>query len=142
MTTLSRETMPERFKVPEQGVEFCFATVDGWAVEFDTFEQDADPSRLMAGLPDDACQSHHMGYVIEGTMTYTYTDGSVDEIPAGSAYYVRPGHTPKMTAGTRLVEFSPAAELAETMKVITANMEAEAEAAVPRGEAEGGAPVS
>ena len=84
MTTLSRETMPERFKVPEQGVEFCFATVDGWA----------------------------------------------------------PGHTPKMTAGTRLVEFSPAAELAETMKVITANMEAEAEAAVPRGEAEGGAPVS
>ena len=47
-----------------------------------------------------------------------------------------------MTAGTRLVEFSPAAELAETMKVITANMEAEAEAAVARGEAEGGAPVS
>lgn len=129
MTTLSRETMPERFEVPDQGVEFCFATVDGWAVEFDSFAQDADPSPLMVVLPDDG-QSHHMGYAIEGTMTFTYTDGTVDEIPAGSACYVRPGHTPRMAAGTRVVEFSPADELAETMRVLSANMAAAGEPAV------------
>lgn len=124
MTTMTRETMPDRVRVESEGVEVCSATVDGWAVEFDTFEKDSDPSALLAGLPDNACQCHHMGYVIEGHLTYVYTDGMVDEIDAGAAYYVRPGHTPRMTAGTRVVEFSPADELARTMSTIMRNMEA------------------
>ena len=42
---------------------------------------------------------------------------------AGDAYHVGPGHTPILYAGTEVVEFSPTAELASTMEVVTRNME-------------------
>ena len=42
---------------------------------------------------------------------------------AGDAYYVGPGHTPVLYAGTEVVEFSPTEELGHTMEVVTKNME-------------------
>ena len=42
---------------------------------------------------------------------------------AGDAYYVGPGHTPILYAGTEVVEFSPTEELGQTMEVVTKNME-------------------
>lgn len=42
---------------------------------------------------------------------------------AGDAYYVGPGHTPVLYAGTEVVEFSPSEELARTMEVVTKNKE-------------------
>ena len=42
---------------------------------------------------------------------------------AGDAYYVGPGHTPILYAGTEVVEFSPTDKLGETMEVVTKNME-------------------
>ena len=41
----------------------------------------------------------------------------------GDAYYVGPGHTPVLYAGTEVVEFSPTEELGRTMEVVTKNME-------------------
>jgi hypothetical protein len=38
------------------------------------------------------------------------------------AYYVGPGHTPVLYAGTEVVEFSPTEELGRTMEVVTSNM--------------------
>jgi hypothetical protein len=43
---------------------------------------------------------------------------------AGDAYYVGPGHTPVLYAGTEVVEFSPTEELGHTMEVVAKNMEA------------------
>ena len=43
---------------------------------------------------------------------------------AGDAYFVGPGHTPVIFAGTSLVEFSPTDRLNQTMEVVTKNMEA------------------
>jgi hypothetical protein len=42
---------------------------------------------------------------------------------AGDAYFVGPGHTPSIFAGTSLVEFSPTDRLNQTMEVVTRNME-------------------
>ena len=42
----------------------------------------------------------------------------------GDAYYVGPGHTPILYAGTEVVEFSPTEELGRTMEVVTKNMDA------------------
>ena len=42
---------------------------------------------------------------------------------SGDAYFVGPGHTPSIFAGTSLVEFSPTDRLNETMEVVTKNME-------------------
>ena len=44
-------------------------------------------------------------------------------VRGGDAYYVGPGHTPVLYAGTEVVEFSPTEELDQTMKVVTKNME-------------------
>ena len=43
---------------------------------------------------------------------------------AGDAYYVGPGHTPSITAGTELVEFSPTDRLQQTLEIVTKNLQA------------------
>lgn len=43
---------------------------------------------------------------------------------AGDAYYVAPGHLPLVSAGSEVVEFSPTAQLQQTMAVVGANMAA------------------
>jgi hypothetical protein len=45
---------------------------------------------------------------------------------AGDAYYAPPGHTPVVTDGTEVVEFSPTEELGRTMAVLGANLAAAA----------------
>lgn len=53
----------------------------------------------------------------------TFKTASGDEtFETGDAYYVGPGHTPVLCEGTEGVEFSPTAELQETMAVVEKNM--------------------
>ena len=95
---------------------------DGWTVGFETYTQDADLSPLFKGLPNDECQCEHMGYVIKGKVAFR--SGDTEEVfQGGDAYYVGPGHTPILYAGTEVVEFSPTEELGRTMEVVTKNME-------------------
>jgi len=66
------------------------ALAGGYTVGFETFTADADLTLLLAGLPDDRCQTPHWGYVIQGGLTYI---GAREEpIRAGEALYV-PGGT-------------------------------------------------
>jgi mannose-6-phosphate isomerase-like protein (cupin superfamily) len=65
-----------------------------------------------------------LGYVVQGRVKFTSTDGQDETFEAGEAYYVPPGHTPTIYAGTEVVEFSPTEELANTMEVVQKNMEA------------------
>ena len=64
-----------------------------------------------------------MGYVVRGKVGFRSGDGE-ELFEAGDAYYVGPGHTPVLYAGTEVVEFSPTEELGRTMEVVTKNMEA------------------
>jgi hypothetical protein len=48
----------------------------------------------------------------------------METFEAGDAYYIPPGHTPVLYAGTELVEFSPTDELQRTVAVVSKNMEA------------------
>ena len=107
-----------------EGFEGRYEDLDGYTVGFETYTADDDPSPLFAGLPDDACQCPHWGVVLEGKLVYRYTDGTVDVIAAGEAYYARPGHIPEFFAGTRIVEFSPTDELSRTMEVVLKNLAA------------------
>jgi hypothetical protein len=61
---------------------------------------------LFKGLPEDQCQCEHMGYVIRGKVAFRSPVGE-EVFEAGDAYYVGPGHTPVLYAGTDVVEFSP-----------------------------------
>ena len=95
----------------------------GWTVGFERYTDDADLAPLFKGLPDDACQCEHMGYVIKGKVAFR-SHGAEEVFEAGDAYYVGPGHTPVLYAGTEVVEFSPTEELGHTMEVVVKNMEA------------------
>ena len=97
--------------------------VDGTTIEFASFREDADATPFFEGLPDGRCQSRHWGYVLQGRVTFRYADR--DEVyEAGDAYYAPPGHIPVVTAGTEVIEFSPADEYAKTQAVLARNLAA------------------
>jgi hypothetical protein len=95
----------------------------GYTVAFERYTADADLTPFFAGLPDDQCQAEHWGYVIAGQVTFK-TDAGEETFVAGDAYYVPPGHTPVLYAGTEVIEFSPTRELEQTLAVVERNMQA------------------
>ena len=110
--------------VESEGFAGDYAEVEGTTIGWERYDADADPSELFRGLPDDRCQCPHWGVVLKGELIYEEADGSVTSIGEGEAYAVRPGHIPQFRTGTEIVEFSPTAELAKTMEVVTRNLAA------------------
>ena len=108
--------------VDEPPIEGRYVDLDGYTVAFETFRLDADPAPLFRGLPDDRCQCPHWGMVKSGSLTMRYADRD-ETFSTGDAYYAAPGHTPLVTAGTEIVEFSPSDLLQQTMAVVGMNME-------------------
>jgi hypothetical protein len=109
--------------VDEPMIEIRSAELGDYTVGFETHRSDVDPGPLFAGLPGDRCQCPHWGVVLAGRMVFRYADHD-EEYVAGDAYYGAPGHLPLLFAGTEVVEFSPTAQLTETMAVIAGNMAA------------------
>ena len=95
----------------------------GYMVEFTTFREDADAAPFFMGLPEDRCQSPHLGHVLKGGLMFRYADGE-ETYQAGDAYDGRPGHIPLVTAGTEVVEFSPTDEYRRTLEVVARNFAA------------------
>lgn len=122
MPKASRKTASEAVEL--EGYEGHFENFGPYTVGFESYSADADIAPLFAGLPDDRCQCPHMGYVVEGKVKFTFTDGREEVYEAGDAYYAPPGHLPYLYAGSEVVEFSPSAELQETMAVVERNMAA------------------
>ena len=121
MPKASKMTATEHETV--EGYEGHFEHFEGgWTVGFEVYTADADLAPLFRGLPDDECLCGHMGYVIRGKVGFRSSDGE-ELFEAGDAYYVGPGHTPILYAGTEVVEFSPTVELGRTMAVVTQNMQ-------------------
>jgi hypothetical protein len=97
--------------------------LEGYTVNFVTFEADVDATPLLKGMPDDNCPCPHWGYVLKGRVTYRFADH--DEVfKAGDAFYLPPGHIPVVDAGSELVQFSPAEQLQHVTELMTANMRA------------------
>jgi hypothetical protein len=93
-------------------------------VNFETMPAGFPPSpELFKGLPDDACQAEHWGYVFKGKVRFSYTDGSEDIVSAGEAYYARPGHVFEALEDTETVEFSPKEEFDKTLEAVGKNLE-------------------
>jgi hypothetical protein len=107
----------------EELIEGRYAELDDYTVAFESYPQDVDPGPFFAGLPDDRCQCPHWGFVTSGQITFRWADRDETYVE-GDAYYAPPGHLPLIAAGTSIVEFSPSAELGQTMEVVGANLEA------------------
>ena len=122
MPSASKTTASEHETV--EGYEGHFEHFDGgWTVAFETYTQDTDLSPFFEGLPNNQCQCEHMGFVVKGKVGFR-SDSGEETFEAGDAYYVGPGHTPILYAGTEIIEFSPSEKLAQTMEVVVKNMEA------------------
>ncbi|HEX2089005.1 MAG TPA: cupin domain-containing protein [Actinomycetota bacterium] len=108
------------------GFEGRYVEQDGYVLGLESFEQAADFTPMYRGLPDDLCQAHHWGYVIKGRMIFHRPEGD-EAFEEGEAYYVGPGHTGEAALpGTKIVEFSPSDEYAQTMAVVAKNLEGSA----------------
>ncbi len=102
-------------------VEDRHQDVDGYTVTFVTFNEEIDGAPLLKGLPGDACDCAHWGYVFKGKVTFRTAAG--DEIfGAGDAFYVGPGHTPFSEAGSEMLMFSPSDQLHAVEAVMMKNM--------------------
>jgi hypothetical protein len=120
MPRTSRSEAPDQLEM--EGYDGAFSTLGpDYTVGFERYTADADLAPFFRGLPDDMCQCPHWGYVIAGKLVYHTADGD-ETFTAGDAYYVGPGHTPELFAGTEVVEFHPTEELAKTVEVIEKNM--------------------
>lgn len=109
-------------KVELDGYEGHFEDLGPYTVGFESYTADADLAPLFAGLPDDRCQCPHFGYVLEGRVKFTFAGGGEEIYEAGDAYYAPAGHLPTLYAGSRVVEFSPTAELQQTLAVVERNL--------------------
>jgi hypothetical protein len=97
---------------------------DDYYVNFETMPAGFGDPEFFKGLPDDACQAEHWGYVFKGKVRFSYTDGSEDIVSAGEAYYARPGHVFEALEDTETVEFSPKEEFDKTLEAVSKNVEA------------------
>lgn len=115
MPKVSKQSAPlvEDFGVAEDRHD----DIDGYTVNFVTIRQSHDLAPMLASLPGGNCSCPHWGYVIKGRLTIRYADHE-ETVEAGEAFYMTPGHAPAAEAGTELVQFSPADQLAATTAAI------------------------
>ena len=93
--------------------------VDGYSISFTSIRQTHDLAPILAALPAGHCTCPHWGYVLKGKITIRYDDHE-EVVTAGEAYYMPPGHAPAAEAGTELIQFSPADQLAAVEQAIMA----------------------
>jgi hypothetical protein len=121
MPKVSRATAT---KVQDIGIgEVREEVADGYEFAFIDLHEESDMAGLLKGLPDDRCSCPHWGYVMSGQLTFTFAE-HVEVFEAGDAYYVGPGHTPAMAAGTQVLMISPEEQAAEVNAVIQSNLAA------------------
>ena len=63
--------------------------VGEYTIAFETVPAGSPPigDRAYIGLPDDACQCPHWGYLVKGCFRVLFTDGQEKIVSAGLAYY-------------------------------------------------------
>lgn len=112
---IAKTDVPVKIDVPgavaRQKTGFGDATGFGkMAGEYFSLGAGTDISPLLKGLENDLCQSPHWGYVIEGEVTVTYTDGAHETLSGGDLFYWPPGHTVKAGSDVDFILFSPERE--------------------------------
>jgi len=125
-TRASKDQLPaETVAIPGLGdYEWRMTEVGEYYLRFESIPAGFDDAQLLKGLPDDACQCEHMGYLLKGKFKFRYTDGDELVVSAGEAYYARPGHTFEVIEDSESVEFNPKQQFDQLMEVVTKNLEA------------------
>lgn len=92
-------------------------------ISFEVYHQEFDDRPFLEGLPGDQCRCPHWGYVTKGKLRVLYADHE-EEVSANEAYYLAPGHSIVVDAGTELIEFSPREQFSAHMAAVEQNLQA------------------
>lgn len=112
---IAKNDVPVRINAPGAvaRVEADFGDASGYGTfsgEYFSLGAGTDISPLLQGLKDNSCQAPHWGYVLEGELTVTYSDGTEEVIKGGDLFYWPPGHTVKVSSDAEVILFSPQKE--------------------------------
>jgi hypothetical protein len=114
MPAYSQEQVPIEFEADV--VQTRAVDQGGMTIAFERIKAGVETAPIYKGLPGDACQSPHWGYVVEGRLRVVLADGTEDTAVTGQAYYLPPGHNVVVEEDTLVVEFSPSEDRARTMQ--------------------------
>ena len=117
---IAKQDIPVRIDVPgavaRQKTDFGSAAGFGMmGGEYFSLGAGTDIAPLLQGLKGDMCQSPHWGYVIQGELTVSYSDGTDEAIHGGDLFYWPPGHSVKVGADAEVILFSPQHEHGEVI---------------------------
>ncbi|HLE96889.1 MAG TPA: hypothetical protein VI997_05910 [Candidatus Thermoplasmatota archaeon] len=121
MTVINRTDAP--VAVAEAGLEIRSIQAGDMYVGFEKWPR-ARLEALFEGMPGNACQAEHWGFVLKGKMRARTKDGEIT-IEAGQAYHLDRGHTVlEVLEPAEVVEFTPVKDpyLAETVRVFEQNL--------------------
>ena len=79
------------------------------AIMVNTLGPGTDQTAFLRSLSTGSCEVPHWGYMLEGSVTVGYTDGTEETIRAGEVFHLPSGHDVIRTdEGCEFVEVSPA----------------------------------
>jgi hypothetical protein len=112
---IDRNDVPIKIDTPgavaRQKTDFGDATACGkMGGEHFSMNAGTDLEPLLKGLEGDLCQSPHWGYLIDGDITVTYSNGEEERVQTGDLFYWPPGHTIRAGTDSEFVLFSPQQE--------------------------------
>ena len=91
-------------------VQTVFGVATGYGKmsgEYFSLGAGADIAPLLKGLEGDLCQAPHWGYMLQGEVTVTYTDGAEEVVRGGDLFHWPPGHTVRVGEDAEVILFSP-----------------------------------
>ena len=92
--------------IKDDNVEVRLTEVGDMTVSFIRLAAGTDLAPALVGLPGDACQCPHWGYMLEGRLLMRTPDGE-QTYRAGQAFYWASGHVPVALEDCAYVDFSP-----------------------------------
>ncbi|MFP3907928.1 MAG: cupin domain-containing protein [Acidimicrobiales bacterium] len=112
---ISKDQVPVKVDAPgaTARLQTGFGEANGYGAigaEYFSMATGTDLAPLLEGLDGDMCHSPHWGYLIEGEVLLTYTDGEEETCRGGELFYWPPGHSLRVTTDAEIVLFSPQAE--------------------------------
>ena len=128
---IAKADIPARIAIPgataRQIPDFGDATGYGaFGAEYFSLAQGTDIAPLLQGLKNDHCQAPHWGYLIEGEVTVSYTDGKQESVSGGDLFFWRPGHSVRVEQDAEVVLFSPQHEHGQVMEHMQRKLAGEA----------------
>jgi len=124
---ISKDDIPVKVEAPGAVArqQQDFGDASGYGAiggEYFSLAAGTDLAGLLQGLGEDACHSPHWGYLIEGEVIVSYTDGTEETVRSNDLFYWPPGHSVRVQSDAEIILFSPQHEHTAVMDHINAKL--------------------